>query len=139
MIFTLVSTSLVIFPKCYQSHFIIFGFLSAVILGIGVTVWNFTAQANLPACVLLPLLHPDRLWKTGFTDCDGPFIVQERHPSSVALFFICHSYLSLIFLFRRRKVLLNFNVNTRHSSLTLSFSFFPLMKNRAKEAKVDSY
>lgn len=93
VIFTLVSTSPVVFSKCNQSPFIIFRFLSAVTLGIGVTVWNFTAQADTWAGVTFPFLSLDRMWQTGLTGWAQPFVLQEQHPSSVA----CIPFASLLF------------------------------------------
>lgn len=84
-----------VFSKCNQSPFIIFRFLSAVTLGIGVMVWNFTAQADTWAGVAFPFLSLDRMWQTGLTGHAQPFILQEQHPSSVA----CIPFASLLFFY----------------------------------------
>lgn len=115
VIFTLVSTSPGVFPKCNQSPFIIFRFLSAVTLGIGVTVWNFTAEADTWARVAFPFLSLDRMWKTGLAGCVQPFILQEQHPSSVACIpFATESFPFIFLYFIRHEILLKFNVNPKH-------------------------
>lgn len=70
------------FPKCNQSRFIIFRSLSAVTLGIGVTVWNLTAkQTHLLGGI--PISHSWQAMESRLGGCVYP---------AGAAFFICYFF-----------------------------------------------
>ena len=84
VIFILVSTRLATFPRCDPSHVILFRFLSAITPGCGLTVWNFTTQANTAACVASPFLKRGRRQDVGLRENARPFILQAQQPSLAA-------------------------------------------------------
>lgn len=134
VIFILVSTSLAMFPKCNQSHFII-----QVSLSCYPWLWGNYVEFHSPSkhtgCMAFSF-HFHFLAGCGKWGSVAMFNHSSCKNSilHLLLFFFATEHFPSIFLqFIRHETLLNFNVKTKHSSLTLHshFSFYEKQSKRS--------